>query len=493
MLLNNFGKVIDNTAMFKYYAGRDTPNRPPASSTYITGDQEFQNTNQRQKVYNQSNDLYKNFSIMQFAINTHLDYICNYKFTARTTNKEFNKTLEKWIAKKSKKEEVDIYRRQSIAEIARMFYLQKIIFGDSFVLKVKNGKLQLIDPQMITKLSNNCPDDVNYAGVTLDKWGAVDSYAMSIVNKDNVREWVRNIPYKYMIVDAYYPNPTASRGVSPLITALNEAQDQMSLGEYTLIKAKLQSIFGLAIFRDTTIKGNHDFDYTQATNVQANQPLNYKLQPGLKLSLNKDDRVDFLESKTPNTTYFEFNKNLIRKMLASIGIPYVLYDSEGSSYSANRLDFYRYQFSVEKDRESFYNTLDQMYDFIIANGVINGELVLPSDIILEDIDYNYIPKTSFVLDATKETQAVIDKMNKCLISPQSAMLELGITDDIETVVAQTAYAQNLMREAGVTIELAAPGSATTQGQANGDVVEPVEPVEQEDVEEDNIEDQNNVK
>jgi capsid protein len=467
-ILDNFGKVIDNTAQFKYYAGRDSKNRPTASSVYITGDQEFVNTNQRQKVWNQANDLLKNFSLIQFAINSHLDYICNYKFTARTQDKEFNKTLEKFVEVKSKKQVCDVYRRLSLSELSRMFYLQKLVFGDSFCLKTKNGKLQLIDPQMITKFADKVPDKVNQYGVVTDEVGAIDQYCLTAVNKDNIREFVRLISQKYIISDGFYPNPTSTRGVSPLITALNDSQDLMDLNEYTLIKAKLQSIFGMAIFRDSNIKGNHDFDYGGIpTNSAVNQPLNFKLQPGLKLSLNTPDRVEFLESKTPNSTYESFNNNLIRKILSSIGIPYFFYNSEASNYASMRADSYRYQYQIQKDRESFYTTLDEMYDFIIMYGILNEELTLPRGITFDDLNWNYIPKTSFVLNAVDETRSAIDKLKVGLASPQQILLELGVTDTFEDIVIQNAEAQRLMKEYGVVVELANPG-ATTSVDLNND-------------------------
>lgn len=460
-ILDNFGKVIDNTAQFKYYAGTDSKNRPTASSVYITGDQDFQNTNQRQKVWNQANDLLKNFSLVQFAINTHLDYICNYKFTARTDNKDFNKTLEKFIESKSKKQSVDVYRRQSLSELSRMFYLQKLVFGDTFCLKTKNAKLQLIDPQMVTKFADKVPDKVNQFGVVTDEVGAIDQYCLTSVNKDNIREFTRLVPTKYIIADGFYPNPTATRGVSPLITALNDSQDLMDLNEYTLIKAKLQSIFGMALFRDSNVQGNHDFNYQTATNSAANQPLNFKLQPGLKLSLNKEDRVEFLESKTPNSTYESFNNNLIRKILSSVGIPYFFYNSEASNYASMRADSYRYQYQIQKDRESFYSTLDEMYDFIILNGILNEELILPRGLTFEDLNWNYIPKTSFVLNAVDETRSAIDKLKVGLASPQQILLELGVTDTFEDIVIQNAAAQQLMKEHGLVIQLADPGAPTT--------------------------------
>lgn len=461
-ILDNFGKVIDNTSLFKYYAGKDSKHRPPASSIYITGDQEFYGNVQRQKMWNQSNDLYKNLSIMQFAIESHLDYITNYKFTARTNDKAFNVALEKFIAGKSSKFNVDVCRRLSIKEMARMFYMQKLVFGDSFCLKVKGGRLQLIDPQMITKYAEGVPNDVDTNGVILDDAGAVQEYSLTFVDKDNMRRFSKLVSWKNVIVDGQYPNPHATRGVSRLTTVLNEAQDLMDLQEYTLIKAKLQSIFGMAIFRDTTAKGAHDFNYNSATNSAATEPLNFKLQPGLKLSLAQADRVEFLESKTPNSTYEPFCKNLTRKILASLQIPYCMYDSEGSTYSANRVDYYKYKFSIEKDRDSFYRTLDEMYDYILLNGVLSGDINLPAGMTLDDIDWNYIPLANFVLDQNVETQAMIAKIQAGLMSPQAAMLELGNTDPFETVIDQIAYAQALQREKGVTISLATPGATTSQ-------------------------------
>jgi capsid protein len=155
-----------------------------------------------------------------------------------------------------------------------------------------------------------------------------------------------------------------------------------------------------------------------------------------------------------------------------------MYDSEGSSYSANRVDYYKYKFSIEKDREAFYTALDEMYNYIVLTGVLSGELTLPNGMTLDDLDWNYIPLANFVLDQNVETQAMIAKIQAGLMSPQAAMLELGNTDPFETVMDQIAYAQQMMRDKGITVSLATPGSATTQDQpateASTDTIAPIE-------------------
>lgn len=85
--------------------------------------------------------------------------------------------LENYMQERTKKENIDVANRLSLQEMMRVFERQKILTGDSFILKLSNGKLQILDSWQIGK-ANDATDGVNEQGLILDKYGAVKKYAI---------------------------------------------------------------------------------------------------------------------------------------------------------------------------------------------------------------------------------------------------------------------------------------------------------------------------
>ena len=90
-------------------------------------------------------EVAQNFPLLNFLVNTHLNFISAFSFQASTPNQDVNIMLEKWFKKASRKENVDVQRHFSLQSMIRHFAGMKIWYGDSIAIKCKGGKLQLLE------------------------------------------------------------------------------------------------------------------------------------------------------------------------------------------------------------------------------------------------------------------------------------------------------------------------------------------------------------
>jgi capsid protein len=172
-----------------------------------------------------------------------------------------------------------------------------------------------------------------------------------------------------MVFDGYWPNRfDANRGVSPLLTALNEAADIRETWEWLVLKAKTAALFGLAFIR----KGSDDMAPTSgedATAAPTSEASAYSAQLSaavksrgiISLDLDEGDDVKEVNSNTPNPTVIPFTRELIRSVLLALDIPFTFYDSLTASFSARIADRNEYEEACEWKRDKNADVLHEVY------------------------------------------------------------------------------------------------------------------------------------
>jgi capsid protein len=172
-----------------------------------------------------------------------------------------------------------------------------------------------------------------------------------------------------MVFDAYWPDRfDSNRGVSPLLTALNEGADVRETWEWLVLKAKASAIFGLAFTRT----GPDDIFPTQGdpnTSAPATENAAYTDQVSkaikgrglINLDLDPGDDVKEIQSSTPNPQVVPFTRELIRSVLLALDIPFTFYDSLTASFSARIADRNEYEESCEWKRDKNIGILDEVY------------------------------------------------------------------------------------------------------------------------------------
>ena len=344
----------------------------------------------RERASATTRDDRRNMSILAWMIRRHLDNVSRFTPHFRISSStpegaaeisEINTAVNKMLAWHARRKQFDALGRHGRDEYMRMFEACKVIEGDCGSLKVAGGKSQGIEGDRIKKPSASAAADktdpktwanVTDEGLTFNEDGSRKEFCVCKREKNNL-VFERLVSDEDMIFDAYWPERfDSNRGVSPLLTALNEGADVRETWEWLVLKAKASALFGLAFTRTSS----DDIFPTQGdpnTSSPANEAAAYTTQVTdaiksrglINLDLDPGDTVSEIQSNTPNPNVIGFTRELIRSILLSIDIPFTFYDSLTASFSARIADRNEYEESCEWKRAKNQDVLAEIYDWNI--------------------------------------------------------------------------------------------------------------------------------
>jgi len=357
-----YGAIEDNTRR------RKTVRRTSPEAAILT-------RTKRQAASATAREDRRNMTILAWMVRRHLDCVSRFTPHIRLPDEALTAIVRKLITWHSRPRQFDVLARHGRNEWLRMFEACKVIAGDCGGLKGAGGKMQGIEGDRIAKPSDytegkNKPT-VTAEGLVLDASQAVAQFCVCKRGGTNgtTLEFERLVPRDDMVFDGYWPERfDANRGVSPLLTALNEGADVRETWEWLVLKAKTSAIFGLAFTRNSS----DDIFPTQgdpATSPPSSEANAYTAQVTaavksrgiINLDLDPGDEVKEIKSDTPNPSVVSFTRELIRSVLLALDIPFTFYDSLTASFSARIADRNEYEESCEWKREKNIGVLDDIY------------------------------------------------------------------------------------------------------------------------------------
>jgi capsid protein len=324
----------------------------------------------------------RNFTILAWMVLRPLDNVSRFTPTFRLPGdaaeaRAVNAKVKQLLAWHSRRRQFDAYGRLGRQEWLRMFEACKVIEGDAGGLKVKGGKLQGIEGDRIKKPSDwgkNPPPDkqkesITDEGIVKDAQGQRTGFCVCRRLPPTGMQYESIVNESDMVFDGYWPDRFDSdRGVSPLLTALNEGADVRETWEWLVVKAKASAIFGLAFTRTSSDEPFPTQGEPNAT-APASELAAYSSQVAasikgrglINLDLDPGDDVKEIQSSTPNPTVIPFTRELIRSVLLALDIPFTFYDSLTASFSARIADRNEYEESCEPKRDKNIGVLDEIY------------------------------------------------------------------------------------------------------------------------------------
>lgn len=359
------------------YRGIDaTPNRR-TPQTKTSAEVLMLNGTKRQAASGTVRDDRRSFTVLAWMIRRHLDNVSRFTPHVRTGNDDVDAIVRKLLSWHAKRRNFDALGRHGRDEMMRMFEACKVIGGDAGLLKVAGGKLQGIEgdrlalPGGATGTFKADPYTFSEEALAFDEAGQRAAWCLCKRGgeRGNTLEFERAIPALDLYFDGYWPERfDSNRGVSPIITALNEGADVRETWEWLVLKAKASALFGIAFHRE----GSDPMAPTQGEESEsspAGESASYaqQLAAGVKargiinLDLDPGDKVSEIESKTPNPQAVEFTRELIRVVLLALDIPFTFYDSLTASFSARIADRNEYEESCEWKRQKNTDILDEIY------------------------------------------------------------------------------------------------------------------------------------
>jgi capsid protein len=345
----------------------------------------FLTPQKREKATATARDDRRNFTILAWMIRRHLDNVSRFTPHFRITGgaaaspevRAVNAIADRLLRWHGKPRQFDATGRHGRSEWMRIFEACKIIDGDVLAAKIKGGRLQGIEGTRIAKvnvdgrkLSPEIQKTINENGLRLDAAGNRTGYSVC-QRVGSGLEFERLLSASDAVYDGYWPERYDSdRGVSPLLSCLNEGADVRETWEWLVLKAKTSAIFGLAFTRT----GSDEMTATQgatldADGAPANESAAYSTQISnaikgrglINLDLDPGDDVKEIQSNTPNPQVIGFTRELIRSILLALDIPFTFYDSLTASFSARIADRNEYEESCEWKREKNEGVLDEIY------------------------------------------------------------------------------------------------------------------------------------
>jgi capsid protein len=441
---------------------------------------------QRRTLISGARDLPRNFTIAAWAIRKHLDYVSSFKFQANTGNDELDDAIELAIAGYSAAENCDVAGRHSLPRLVRMLEQARTVDGDVFLNLLDDGRLQAIEGDRVRTPTTGFPDGVSADklthGVLTDDYGKALGYAVCRRPRnqsDLVFESMLSPLYCRQL--GYFSRIDQVRGVSPLAPAINSFRDVYEGIDYALAKAKVSQFLGLVTFRkapdeigitDTTfgggatVQGEDDVDEEPRYDVDIGRgPLHLDLDPG--------DDAKILQDSNPSTQFQQFTQEVIVVALKSLDIPGCFYDEGRANFSSGRQGWILYDQSAQNKRADLRELLDFMTAWLIRRWVIEGSLVLPRGMRLEQVRWEWIHAGIPWVDPLKEITADAMAINSGMDCRTDLLKAQGKNyfDVIDKLAAEKAYAKSKGIEFSETpfsvVVNAGDGAPQEQGNAAG--------------------------
>lgn len=430
----------------------------------------------RDRVVSNTRALKRNAVDVAWAIRKHLDYVST--FTFRSTNSTqtdddtlkpglqalddaINASVREW----SKPENCDVTGRHSLSALTRLNESCAVTDGDCFTMLISDGSMQLIEGDRVRNPTNigewkpadlaaqniDFSDGTWINGVQISDTGKPLRYA--ICDRLGPQAYVLRsiVSAKYIVPHGYFERYDATRGVSPLASALNTFCDLYEAREYALAKMKLAQIFALKM----TLAGDSDQEAEPDPSAvnDPNKPYSpegYKFNFGdgpQSMTLQPGDDAEFLESHQPSNEFQAFFQSGLAAGLKALDIPFSFYDEAHSTYSGSRQALVMYEQSAELKRQRLLLWLNAITRWRISLAILDGELTLPDGVTVEDLHWDWVHAALPWIDPVKEANAQAQLLANSTTSRQRICKENG--QDFWEILEEQAEESAAMKAKGL--------------------------------------------
>lgn len=399
-------------------------------------------------------DLERNCGIVVAAANIHTDFVSQFNFQVKSGNKVFDKQVQQKMKWWSRPGNCDITKRFSFRQLRRLIEKSRFMQGDVLVIKTEGTKLQVVqgdricNPDIVPdKFKKNFNLKKYQNGIRIDDYtGQVVQYLICSRTSGNTRQLQAIIKAQDAILVAYRPRIDSYRGISPLVSAINNCKDLMDSQKFQLMKIRLTALLGFALLtksndplgRDTTNgQSTFNIDYSGET------PTFFRLKPG--------DDVKVIQGAVPRTETANFYKDITLQIFRTLGLPYSFYSQDFSNFFGSRGALMRFEQSLKPKRQGMTIMLDDVTRWLIANWILDGSIVLPDNMNINDIKFEWIAPGVAAWKPTQQIQGYLMAVGAGLISIERAAKELG--GDYEQNIDQLKQNYKYAKDAQVPIFL----------------------------------------
>ena len=439
-----------------YDAIKTTGKRKAASAVLKTEDEQLKGRDRKQMI-GTGRELARNYSMVQWAIRKHLDYVTQYDFQMKTDNDELNERVETLMMEWMRPTSCDTAGRHPFPRLLRMLEARRVLDGDCFLLKRRNGTLQTIEGDLIQdpdradqgeRWFNGC--HVNASGRTI-AWGLHkrESYGQT--------KFVRRVKAQNMIQHACFERFDQCRGISPLAAAYNSFRDCYEGVDHQLALMKAQSLFAMVV-----TSGAED-GMGEITKTGDGYDVDFGKGP-LKLEMDPGDDAKFLKTDSPGDSTQSFLNLVLGMAIKSLDLPYNFLDEGHTNFFGSRAAWLLYDRSCHAKRADVLEVLRQVTVWLLRIWITNGTIRLPAGTTINDVPFVWIHRGMPWWDPSKEITGDLLAISAGLDNPIRLCAARG-NGDFETNIKQIAKAMAIAKENEVPVSFAMGESVPAQADA----------------------------
>ena len=444
------------------YDALETQGRRKGGPTRVVREDNLLQHGRRTKLTSTTQDLVRNFSIAGWMIRRHLDYVSLFDFHSRcATDKALRKRFDIETLKQLDDDIEDLFRRDAIAnrcdvggrchreKFFRLAEMRRTVDGDMAMLKVNvgTGQLQGIESDLIRNPTDQDLRSKNYEhgketewvdGVRIGPGGRSAEYAIHSRGRGGSGYAMQSIVPRGNVIHYGHFTRFASdqvRGVSPIVSALNNFRDVYGSFDLALAKMKVSQLFAMAIFSDV-VDPSGEIGVDEEDDDGGGRKYNVDFGSGpVHLELDAGDRAEFLESKTPSTEMQAFSHLVIAVGLKALDIPYSFYDESHTNFFGSRAAWLHYERSCIDKRDDQITARNDYTMWKLRLAIQQGRLTLPAGMTLADIVTEWVPRGMPWWDPAKEIKGDKEAVSAGFDNPERICKRTGMGDVYDNIRA----------------------------------------------------------
>ena len=376
--------------LFGYNAAKDSLVRQSVLTNLQSVDREV-NTHDRKKLIARSRDLACNSALVDWALQQHATYNSRFTFQSQTGDRDLDEKIEWVVNEWSKPGNFEVTGRHSMQEAIRLIEISRTIDGDIGIMKLIDGRVQIIESDRI-RTPNDIDSDPDWThGVRTDAAGAATAYAVHSRALHGRYELERVVPASNLILHGYYSRFDQVRGIGLLVSAADAFQDIQESFNYALAKAKMMQLFGLKFKRDPNAEPIPSNQIDEAEAKREARRLALKDKASYMIELEQGDDLETIESASPSNEFQEYTKLMMMVALKSLGICYSMFDEKHTNFYGSRAAINQYVELCKPRRASNQHLLEHLTRWRLSKEVLSGRLILPDSMTVNDMLFAWAP------------------------------------------------------------------------------------------------------
>lgn len=432
--------TVDSATSDRHFQALNPKNRRRAASRFLQNEDRLLTDRRREALASNAMDVWRNMGLLAWAIRRTLDYCCLWDFQPRTKDPALNAELKWLMARDCEAEAVDYYGRMDWDDMRRVAESQKLLSGDCFFIKQSDGTLQLVEGAYCQNPKKVAKTDRWINGGKLNARGRVIAWNFAEENPKGERT-DRDIRAGNVWQHCQFEaRPNQIRPQSPIVAALNEFRDVDETFDHMRAKVKLDQLFGIAFTRSAEAESFNDAndELGEEESDAAARVVDFGDGPAV-FDLDENEDVKPIQADNPASNTQDFLKLCVQVALKSLDLPYNFFDEAYTNFFGSRAAWILFERACYARRKTQLRLHKAMTVWRLWRWVLppdmggTGELVLPASMMIEDLQYRWVPRGIPWWKPQEELDTALRAWAAGLKSGQDICDEYGFGDYLDNV------------------------------------------------------------